>query len=84
LFSYTHWDDPFCPIFFRLFSSTYWEQPSFLMFFYFGEWGLDGIDKMSLCTAFEGVNSSLPLATSRPAERLSPPTAGARFDLTNY
>ena len=37
MFSYTHRDDPFCPIFFRLFSSTYWEQPSFLMFFCFGE-----------------------------------------------
>jgi len=37
---------------------------------------LVGIDKMSLCTAFEGVNSSLPLVTSSPLERLSPPRRG--------
>jgi hypothetical protein len=43
-----------------------------------------GIDKMSLCTALRTVNSSLPLATSSPLERLSPATAGARFDSTNY
>ena len=43
-----------------------------------------GIDKMSLCSAFEGVNSSLLLMTSSPREQLSQPWAGARFDPPSY
>ncbi len=39
---------------------------------------------MSLCTAFEGVNSSLPFATSSPREQPSPPAAGARSNSTSY
>ena len=39
---------------------------------------------MSLCTAFQGVNSSLPLATSSPLERLPRPAAGARFDSAKH